>query len=231
VRPGDVIRFMSNQANYKVEEVGIFRLSREPRDRLSAGEVGYIISGVKTVSDTRIGDTITLHSNPAAARSRIQGCEAGRVLFLYPMSSEDYPPSSDSWKSTSSTTRRSSIRKIPLRLWVRVSLRLSRPASPGDRPGATGKEYDQAFIMTVPSVQYQFTLQDGSTISVDNPQYYQTQSPSRALRNPTSGPASSHPNDTWRHHEALPGAPGSQFPLQLPCPGRLEILFDMPWLK
>ena len=67
VRPGDVIRFMHNQSSYKVEEVGIFRLTREPRDQLSAGEVGYIISGVKTVSDTRIGDTITLHSNPAPA--------------------------------------------------------------------------------------------------------------------------------------------------------------------
>jgi len=57
VRPGDTIRLMYNNATYRVEEVGVFRLAREPRKVLSAGEVGYIISGIKTVSDTRIGDT------------------------------------------------------------------------------------------------------------------------------------------------------------------------------
>ena len=66
VRPGDTIRLMSTGAVYKVEEVGIFRLTREPRDVLSAGSVGYIMAGIKTVSDTRIGDTITLENNPTA---------------------------------------------------------------------------------------------------------------------------------------------------------------------
>ena len=51
-------------ATYKVEEVGIFRLAREPRKELTAGMVGYIIAGIKTVSDTRIGDTITLDADP-----------------------------------------------------------------------------------------------------------------------------------------------------------------------
>ncbi|MBW2208444.1 MAG: GTP-binding protein, partial [Deltaproteobacteria bacterium] len=67
VRPGDTIRLMSNNATYKVEEVGIFRLQREQKSALCAGEVGYIISGIKTVSDTRVGDTITLDSHPATA--------------------------------------------------------------------------------------------------------------------------------------------------------------------
>jgi GTP-binding protein LepA len=60
VRSGDVIRFMFNNADYRVEEVGHFLMSRDKRDKLSAGEVGYIIAGVKTVSDVSIGDTITL---------------------------------------------------------------------------------------------------------------------------------------------------------------------------
>ena len=68
VQPGDVIRLMSNQAAYRVEEVGIFRLQREPRQELAAGEVGYLIAGIKTVSDTRIGDTITLDNQPAPRR-------------------------------------------------------------------------------------------------------------------------------------------------------------------
>ena len=90
-RPGDIIRFMSNDATYKVEEVGILGLNRTPCPELSAGSVGYIISGIKTVSDTRIGDTITLDDRPAPAP--LPGFkEAKPVVFssLYPMSSEDY---------------------------------------------------------------------------------------------------------------------------------------------
>jgi len=58
---------MSNKAAYKVEETGIFRLKMDARKELSAGMVGYIIAGIKTVSDTRVGDTITLDENPAPA--------------------------------------------------------------------------------------------------------------------------------------------------------------------
>ena len=64
VKTGDTIVFMSNGAEYKIEELGIFRLRREAQKQLSAGEVGYIIAGVKTVSDTRPGDTITLKESP-----------------------------------------------------------------------------------------------------------------------------------------------------------------------
>ena len=91
VRSGDIIRFMSNNATYKVEEVGIFQLNRVPRQELSAGAVGYMISGVKTISDTRIGDTITLDTHPAPAP--LSGFkEAKPMVFssLYAMSSEDY---------------------------------------------------------------------------------------------------------------------------------------------
>jgi len=63
--PGDTIRFMSNNSVHKVEEVGVFHLKRKQRNSISAGEVGYIIAGIKTVSDTRVGDTITLDGNPA----------------------------------------------------------------------------------------------------------------------------------------------------------------------
>ena len=60
ISKGDVISFMSNNAAYKVEEVGIFQLDMIKQKQLSAGQVGYMIAGIKTVSDTRCGDTITL---------------------------------------------------------------------------------------------------------------------------------------------------------------------------
>jgi len=67
VQPGDTIRFMSNGAIYRVEEVGVFRLKLEKRPQLTAGEVGYLIAGIKTVSDTRVGDTITHENQPEPA--------------------------------------------------------------------------------------------------------------------------------------------------------------------
>jgi GTP-binding protein LepA len=67
VKPGDRIKFMSNNAVYKVEEVGIFQIVRVPKKQLTAGQVGYMIAGIKTVSDTRCGDTITLKDTPCNA--------------------------------------------------------------------------------------------------------------------------------------------------------------------
>ncbi|ABK17052.1 translation elongation factor 4 [Syntrophobacter fumaroxidans] len=174
VRPGDVIRFMSNGATYKVEEVGVFRLSREPKKELRAGMVGYVISGVKTVSDTRVGDTITLDSNPVPAP--LPGFkEVKPVVFssIYPISSDDYLSLADS------------LEKYKLNDAALIYQKDSSVAlGQGFRCGFLGllhleivqerleREYDQSIIMTFPSVQYVLTLEDGSTTMVDNPQYY-----------------------------------------------------------
>src|SRR5512139_851513 len=91
VKNGDVIRLMFNQATYKVEEVGRFLLAREKRDKISAGEVGYIFAGVKTVSDVHIGDTITLDERPCD--KPLPGFKEFKpVVFssIYPIAPEDY---------------------------------------------------------------------------------------------------------------------------------------------
>jgi GTP-binding protein LepA len=231
VRPGDVIRFMSNQTPYKVEEVGIFRLNREPKESLSAGEVGYIISGVKTVSDTRIGDTVTLDRNPAPGP--LPGFKDVKpVVFssLYPISSEDYQSLLES------------LEKYKLNDAALVYQKDSSAAlGLGFRCGFLGllhleivqerleREYDQAFIMTVPSVQYQFTLQDGKGITIDNPQYYP---------DPATITAGAEPyiRATIIAPERYMGAimklclerRGLNSRFSYPAPGRMEILFDMP---
>jgi GTP-binding protein LepA len=174
VRTGDVIRFMSNGATYKVEEVGVFRLHRERRKELCAGSVGYIISGIKTVSDTRIGDTITLDANPVP-RPLAGFKEAKPVVFssIYPISSDDYPSLADA------------LAKYMLNDAALVYEKDSSTAlGQGFRCGFLGllhleivqerleREFGQSIIMTVPSVRYRFTLADDSIITVDNPQYY-----------------------------------------------------------
>ena len=174
IRPGDWIRLMSNGRTYRVEEVGLFRLNREPRKALLAGEVGYLIAGIKTVSDTRVGDTITLDSNPAPAP--LPGFKDVKpVVFssVYPIASDDYPALSEA------------LEKYKLNDASLVYQKDSSAAlGQGFRCGFLGllhleivqerleREYDQSIIMTIPSVQYRFSLKDGSTVEVDNPQYY-----------------------------------------------------------
>jgi GTP-binding protein LepA len=171
IRPKDTIRFMSNGATYKVEEVGVFRLARESKDSLSSGEVGYIISGIKTVSDTRIGDTITLDTNPADAP--LPGFkEVKPVVF-----SSVYPVSSDEYQSLSDALEKYKLNDAALVYQKDSSAALGM----GFRCGFLGllhlevvqerleREFDQSIIMTVPTVRYRFTLTNGETLMVDNP--------------------------------------------------------------
>jgi len=174
VKPGDTIRLMSNGATYKVEEVGRFGLIREPRPELSAGQVGYLLAGIKTVSDTRIGDTITLDSNPAPAA--LPGfTEVKPVVFasIYPVSADDY------W------TLADALEKYKLNDASLIYQKDSSAAlGQGFRCGFLGllhleivqerlsREFDQSIIMTVPGVRYEFTLSDGRVLAVDNPQHY-----------------------------------------------------------
>jgi GTP-binding protein LepA len=231
VRPGDIIRLMSNNATYKVEEVGIFRLNREPRKELPTASVGYIISGIKTVSDTRIGDTITLDSDPAAAP--LPGFkEAKPVVFssIYPVSSEDYP-------SLVEALEKYKLNDAALVYQKDSSASLGQ----GFRCGFLGllhleifqqrleREYDQSIIMTAPSVRYRFTLNKGNTVTVDNPQYY----PDPAEINSTSEPFI---KASILMPERYMGAMmklclarrGDNPRTSYPSPGRIEITFDMP---
>ena len=91
ISAGDTIVFMSNDARYRVEEVGLFQIQRVPRDSISAGEVGYLIAGIKTVSDTRCGDTVTLRDRPCD--SPMPGFkETKPVVFssIYPVAADGY---------------------------------------------------------------------------------------------------------------------------------------------
>jgi GTP-binding protein LepA len=174
IKAGDRIRFMSNNATYKVEEVGLFQIVRNPRKELSAGEVGYMIAGIKTVSDTRCGDTITLHERPCEAP--VPGFkEAKPVVFasIYPVAADDYEELV------------AALEKLKLN---DASLIYEKDTSAalgfGFRCGFLGllhlevvqerleREYDQSIILTVPSVQYKLILNDGEEMIIDNPALY-----------------------------------------------------------
>ncbi|HPC37191.1 MAG TPA: translation elongation factor 4, partial [Candidatus Marinimicrobia bacterium] len=91
VRPGDWIRFYANNSTHEVSEVGIFKMQRQKTEKLSSGEVGYLVAGVKDISNIKVGDTITLKNNPAS--EPLPGYRVIKpVVFsgLYPVAAEDF---------------------------------------------------------------------------------------------------------------------------------------------
>ncbi len=174
VKPKDVIMFMSNKAVYKVEEVGIFQIERIPTKELSAGEVGYIIAGIKTVSDTRCGDTITLKHRPC--KTPMPGFkEAKPVVF-----SSIYPVASDGYEDLAVGLEKLKLNDASLIYEKDTSVALGF----GFRCGFLGllhlevvqerleREYDLSLILTAPSVRYELIMNDGSSKIIDNPALY-----------------------------------------------------------
>jgi GTP-binding protein LepA len=174
IRPGDTIRLMSFGTIHRAEEVGIFRISGEPRAELSAGEVGYVIAGIKTVRDTRIGDTITLEDNPVAGP--LPGFRDVKPVVF----SSVFPIQTDEYDSLVDALERYKLNDAALVYQKDSSTALGQ----GFRCGFLGllhltifeerleREFDQAVIMTSPSVKYRFVLKNGETTTVDNPQLY-----------------------------------------------------------
>lgn len=174
VKPGDTIMFMSNHAVYKVEEVGIFQINQIPRSELSAGEVGYLIAGIKTVSDTRCGDTITLKSRPC--EKPMPGFkEAKPVVF-----SSIYPVAADAYEDLAAAMEKLKLNDASL-VYEKDS---SAALGFGFRCGFLGllhlevvqerleREYDLSLILTAPSVRYELVMVDGTETAIDNPALY-----------------------------------------------------------
>jgi GTP-binding protein LepA len=169
--PGQVVRFWSNESAYEVDEVGIFRLALVRTEALEAGEVGYLTAGIKTISDTRVGDTITDDRRPCSAA--LPGFrEVKPVVFssIYPVDSNDYEELADAME------------KLKLN---DASLVYEKDSSAalgfGFRCGFLGllhleiiqerlsREFDLDLIATAPSVVYRMNMTDGTTTELHNP--------------------------------------------------------------
>ena len=174
LRKGQELLLMHTNKTYDIEELGLLQLQRKPQKELSAGSVGYVIGGVKSVRDITIGDTLTLTDNPAPAP--LPGYkEAKPVVFssMYPMSSDDY---GDLVKA---------LDKLALN---DAALTYEKDSSAalgfGFRCGFLGllhlevvqerleREYDLSLLLSAPSVSYKVNLKTGEQVSIDNPMYY-----------------------------------------------------------
>ena len=174
VKTGDVIKLMSSNTEYKVEKCGIFKINYEETGVLEAGDVGYIIAGIKTVQDVRVGDTVTLSENPAS--EPLAGFKDVKpVVFssIYPIDSNDYEELKESMEKLQ-------LNDASLVYEKDNSLALGN----GFRCGFLGllhleiiqerleRDFDQVVIFTAPSVRYKVKPQGRDEIFVDNPADY-----------------------------------------------------------
>ena len=171
VKPGDTIRLMSNGKEFEVIEVGVFSPSPMQRDVLMVGDVGYITAGIKTIQDTRVGDTITSADKPAdQALPGYRKLNPMVFAGLYPVDSKDY------------NDLRESLEKLQLNdASLQFEAETSQALGFGFRTGFLGllhmdviqerleREFDLDLITTAPSVVYRVIKTDGQEVVVDNP--------------------------------------------------------------
>lgn len=171
VKPGDEITLMSNGKTFEVDEVGVMSPNAVKRDYLTVGDVGYITASIKTIQDTRVGDTITLANNPTA--EPLEGYrKLNPMVFagLYPVDSSDF------------NDLREALEKLQLNdASLQFEPETSQALGFGFRTGFLGllhmdviqerleREFNIDLIMTAPSVIYRVKKTDGSEIEVDNP--------------------------------------------------------------
>lgn len=174
LKPKDNIHFMHADRDFTVDELGYNQFKLVPKKQLAAGEVGYIVAGVKSVQDIEIGDTITLANKPAD--EPIPGYQPARQVVF----SSVYPMSTDEYQDLTKALEKLSINDAALTFEKDSSAALGF----GYRCGFLGllhldvvqerlqREFDIGLVISAPSVQYKIKLKDGTTQDVDNPTYW-----------------------------------------------------------
>ena len=167
----DEVLFMATGGRYVIEEAGVFRIGLEKRRTLRAGEVGYIIAGIKDISKVRVGDTITTVKNGSTVP--LPGFkEVKPVVF-----SSIYPVNSDDYEDLQAAVDKLKLNDASLIFEKDSSIALGF----GFRCGFLGllhlevvqerleREFNLTIVLTSPSVRYRITLTSGETVFIDNP--------------------------------------------------------------
>ena len=171
IKAKDRMRLMATGAEYPVDSVGVFTPKSLVRDSLSAGEVGFIISGIKVISDAKVGDTVTLATRPAAKPlPGFKEIKSQVFAGLYPVESNEYEQ------------LRESLEKLQLNdAALRFEPEVSQALGFGFRCGFLGllhmdivqerleREFDIDLITTAPTVVYEVLMKDGTVMKVENP--------------------------------------------------------------
>ncbi|MBC7249258.1 MAG: elongation factor 4 [Anaerolineae bacterium] len=171
IEAGQVLQLMSSGVSLEPVEIGVFVPEMKPTDRLTAGEVGYVATGLKSVRDCRVGDTLTTARNPA--KQPLPGYRPAKPMVfasIYPTEGEDY------------NVLRDALAKLQLNdAALTYQPETSQALGFGFRCGFLGlfhmeivqerleREYDLDVVFTAPSVEYRVVKRNGEMILVDNP--------------------------------------------------------------
>jgi GTP-binding protein LepA len=182
----DMLRLMATSAKFEPVEIGIFSPSMKPVDDLSAGEVGYVATGFKTIQECRVGDTITFANNPA--QMPLPGYKSIKPMVfagIYPTDNDDY------------ADLRDALDKLQLNdASLTYEPETSQALNFGFRVGFLGlfhmeiiqerleREYDLDILATAPSVEYQVTTRAGDVITIDSPAQLPDESIIQEIREP-----------------------------------------------
>lgn len=171
VKPRDKIQFMHDRSVFLCEEVGVFTPKSLKKESLSAGDVGYVIAGIKELTHAKVGDTVTLEKNPATELlAGFKEIQPKVFAGLYPVESHDYE------------SLRDSLEKLKLNdASLHYEPEVSQALGFGFRCGFLGllhleivqerleREFDMDLITTAPTVVYQVVEKGGTIIEIENP--------------------------------------------------------------
>ena len=171
IKPKDKINLMATNANHLVEQVGVFTPKSQTRNELTAGQVGFVIAGIKELKDARVGDTVTLAQKPASAPlPGFKEVKSQVFAGLYPVESNQYE------------ALRDALTKLQLNdAALHFEPEVSQALGFGFRAGFLGllhmdivqerleREYNMDLITTAPSVVYEVLMRNSDVIHVENP--------------------------------------------------------------
>lgn len=171
IHAGDKVKFFNTGKEYDADEVGVLRMDMVSREKMSTGDVGYIISGIKNSTEVKVGDTITHVQRPC--RSAISGFEESKPMVFAGI----YPIETDEFEDLRSSLEKLQLNDASLSFSPESSLALGF----GFRCGFLGllhmeiiqerleREFDMSVITTVPNVEYMVYTNQGDVIEVHNP--------------------------------------------------------------
>jgi GTP-binding protein LepA len=165
------VKFMATNAHYYADEIGILKLEKEPKDIIKAGDVGYIISGIKEVREIKVGDTITSFDNPS--KVAVQGFKEVKPMVFAGI----YPVDTEEFEDLRYSLEKLKLNDASLVFEPETSLALGF----GFRTGFLGmlhmeiiqerleREFNMTVITTVPNVEFIATMTNGEVLEVNNP--------------------------------------------------------------
>ncbi len=230
-KAADTLQLMSNGIALKPVEIGIFSPTMQTTSKLSAGEVGYIATGLKTVQDCRVGDTVTQAKAPA--RDPLPGYQTPKPMVfagIYPVVAEEY------------VDLRDALEKLQLNdASLLYEPETSQALGFGFRAGFLGlfhmeiiqerieREYDLNVLFTAPSVEYEVLLKNGKTISVDSPAELPDEGDIEEIREPWMDIEIFTPTEYYGPiMELVTKRRGAFIEQQYPAPSRVQLNYEIP---